>query len=335
MLKRTTLVAAAFGLLFATAAIAGTIPVKFAHTGAESTLMHKSLTLVKEQMEAKSNGVFSVHIYPNAQLGNEPELIQAVQEGDIQAMATNNGYFVNFQPANAVFSLPFAFPSEEVAYKVLDGPFGKKMLDAMEAGCDLKAVAYYESVDFRQLTTNKEVRSPEDLSGIKIRVMPNPVHIKLWESLGANPAAIPFGELYTALQQKTVDAQENPVELILQSKFNEVQKYLILTNHVFSTGMAVVNPDFYNDLTPELQTVLDDAFAAGNAYWREQSSLNRENYYKELEKSGMTVIRLTPQESEKFKAKVGPAVDLIAEQVGRELVDELYRAIEDVVAQEK
>lgn len=335
MLKRTTLLVAVFGLLFTAAAVAGQINVKFAHTGAESTLMHKSLTVIKEQMEARSNGVFSVDIFPNAQLGSELELIQAVQEGDIEMVATNNGYFVNFQPANAVFSLPFAFPTEDVAYKVLDGPFGRKMLDAMEEGCDLKAVGYFESVDFRQLTANKAIRAPEDLRGVKIRVMPNPIHIKLWESLGANPAAIPFGELYTALQQRTVDAQENPVELILQSKFNEVQNHLILTNHVFSTGMAVANPDFYNGLSSDLQRIFDEAVTAGSDFWRKQSAENRENYYREAEKSGMTVICLTPEESEAFKARVGPAVELIAKQVGRELVDELYAAIADVVAGQK
>lgn len=334
MFKKTMIAAAAMFLIAAVAA-AGTIPVKIAHTGAESTLMHQSLTVIKNQMEEKSGGAFKVDIFPNAQLGNEPELIQAVQEGDIEMMATNNGYFVNFQPANAVFSLPFAFPSEDVAYKVLDGPFGKKMLDAMEEGCFMKGVGYFESVDFRQLTANKEIRKPEDLAGVKIRVMPNPIHIKLWESLGANPAAIPFGELYTALQQKTVDAQENPVELILQSKFNEVQKYLILTNHVFSTGMAVANPDFYNGLTDDMRKILDEAVTAGSDFWREQSTKNREQYYADAEKSGMTVIRLTPEESEAFKARVGPAVDLIAKEVGRDLVDELYKAIDDVVKQGK
>jgi len=305
------------------------INVRIAHTGSEQTLMHKSLELAKELMEKNSGGVFKVDIFPNAQLGNEPELIQAVQEGDIQLMATNNGYFVNFQPANAVFSLPFAFPSEEVAYKVLDGPFGRKMLEAMEAGCGLKAVDYYESVDFRQLTANREIKSPEDLKGLKIRVMPNPIHIKLWESLGASPAAIPFGELYTALQQKTVDAQENPVELIFQSKFSEVQKYLMLTNHVFSTGMAVANPDFFNSLSPELQKVLTDSVKAGNAHWREEAGKNREKYYADLAASGLTVVRLSPEEMKAFQDKVGPAVDLIAKQVGRELVDELYRAIDE------
>jgi tripartite ATP-independent transporter DctP family solute receptor len=217
------------------------IKVKIAHTGSEQTLMHRSLSIVAKEMEEKSNGTFSPTLYPNAQLGNESELLQAIQQGDIQMMATNNGYLVNFQPINAVFSVPFAFPDEATAYKVLDGPFGKKMLDAMESGCGLKGLAYYESVDFRQMTSNRGIHKADDLKGLKIRVMPNPIHIAIWESMGANPTAIPFGELYTALQQGTVDAQENPVELILQSKFSEVQKFMTLTNHIFSTGMAVAS----------------------------------------------------------------------------------------------
>ena len=314
---------------------ADAITLKIAHAGSEQTLMHKSLELVKEQLEDKSDGVFQVDIYPNAQLGNENELIQAVQEGDIQMMATNNGYLVNFQAENSVFSVPFAFPSEEIAYTVLDGPFGQKMLDAMEEGCGLKALGYYESVDFRQLTTNKAIHSVADLKGIKIRVMPNPIHIAIWESLGVIPSAISFGELYTALQQKTVDAQENPVELIYQSKFSEVQDYLILTNHVFSTGMAVANPDFFNGLSTELQDILLDAVTAGSDYWREQAAVNREEYYEKLEAEGMEIITLTEEAAEGFKEAVSPAVEEIADLVGWDLVNELYAAIDEAVAQQQ
>ncbi|MDR2945903.1 MAG: TRAP transporter substrate-binding protein [Candidatus Adiutrix sp.] len=340
-MKIRSLLLSALTLCFAAALAASpalaqkTIQVKMAHAGPEQSLMHKSFLVIKDKLEKDSGGVFKADIFPNAQFGNEPELLQAIQEGDIQFMATNNGYLVNFQPANAVFSAPFAFPSEEVAYEVLDGPFGQKMLDAMLPGCGMKAVGYFESVDFRQLTANKEVRTPADLKGIKIRVMPNPIHIAIWQALGASPSALPYGELYTALQQKTVDAQENPVELILQSKFTEVQKYLILTNHVFSTGMAVANPEFYDSLTPELQKVLIDAVTAGSDYWRDEATKNRENYYKEMEAQGMTIIRLTPEEAQAFREQVRPAVDLIAEQVGQPLVDEMYQAIADVVAKKK
>ena len=308
--------------------------IKMAHTGNETTLMHQSFLKVKEYIEANSNGALQVEIYPNGQLGAEADLMQATQSGDIQIMATNNGYLVTVNPAVEIFSIPFAFPSEEVAYAVLSGDFGKKMLDSMEETSGMKGLAYYESADFRELTANKPVESAADLNGLKIRVMPNNIHVKLWESLGAAPATISFGELYTALQQGTVDAQENPVELMLTSKFPEVQKYLIRTNHIFSNGMMVCNPDWFYSLTPELQEVVVAGAEAGQNYWREVATENRTNYYKQAEEAGMTVIYLDDSVSAEMKELAQPVVDIIAANVGQELVDEFLAAVDAEIAKQ-
>ncbi len=303
--------------------------IKMAHTGSENTLMHKSFLEVKKYIEENSNGALTVEIYPNGQLGAEADLLQATQSGDIQMMATNNGYLVTLNPALEVFSVPFAFPTEDVAYKVLDGEFGKKMLDSMEPTCGLKGLAYYESSDFRELTCKYPINTIDDLKGLKIRVMPNNIHVQIWESLGASPATISFGELYTALQQGTVDAQENPVELMLQSKFTEVQSYLIRTNHIFSNGMMVCNPAWYSKLSPELQKVVKEGAEAGQNYWRDEAIKNRTEYYKQAEEAGMTVIELDDATKAAMKEKVQPVVDVIAGNVGQEVVDELFKAVEE------
>lgn len=307
---------------------AGPITIKMAHTGAESTLMHKSFVAVKEYIEEHSSGALKVEIYPNGSLGAEADLMQAVQSNDIQMMATNNGYLITVNPAVEVFSVPFAFPSEEVAYAVLDGEFGQKMLDTMEEASGMKGLGYYESSDFRELTSKTPVNSIDDFKGLKIRVMPNNLHVQLWESLGASPATISFGELYTALSQGTVDAQENPVELMLSSKFTEVQSYLIRTNHIFSNGMMVCNPDWYYGLSEELQQVVSDAVQAGQNYWRAESTTNRAEYYKQAEDAGMTVIELDDETKDQLKELAQPVVDTIAQDVGQDLVDELLAAVE-------
>ncbi len=307
--------------------------VKMAHTGAETTLMHKSFLVCKEYIEEHSNGALTVQIYPNGQLGAEADLLQATQSGDIQMMATNNGYLLTVNPLVEVFTVPFAFPSEEIAYAVLDGEFGQKMLATME-NYGLKGLGYYESSDYRELTANKPINTVEDLKGLKIRVMPNNLHVKLWESLGCSPATISFGELYTALQQHTVDAQENPVELMLNSGFPEVQSYLIRTNHIFSNGMMVGNPAWFNALTPELQQVVIEGVQAGQNYWRAESTANRVEYYKQAEAAGMTVIELDESVHEQLQELAKPVVDMIAADVGQDLVDELFAAVAAEVAKQ-
>lgn len=310
-----------------------TMTIRIAHTGAETTLMHKSFQVVESYIEENSNGALQVDIFPNGVLGTEADLLSATQAGDIQMMATNNGYLVTVNPLVEVFSVPFAFPSEEVAYAVLDGEFGQKMLDSMEEACGLVGLGYYESSDFRELTSNVEIRSAEDLQGLKIRVMPNALQVQLWECLGTSPSTLSFGELYTALQQGTVDAQENPVELMLSQRFYEVQDYLIKTDHIFSNGMMVGNPAWFNGLSPELQQVVLDGVQAGQNYWREEATTNREAYYQQAEENGMTVIELDDATKEQLAEMAQPVVDTIASNIGQDLVDELYAAVDAAVAQ--
>ena len=175
------------------------IEVKIAHAGTEDSLMHKAWVVAADYMEA--NGNFECNIYPNGTLGSDVDLAQAVQGGDIQMSACSTSNLTSFNQDLEVFSLPFAFPNEETAYAVLDGDFGTKMLDSMENACGLKGLGYFESCTYRELSSNKEVHTPADLKGMKVRVMQSNLHIAIWESLGAIPSAIAFGELYTALSQ--------------------------------------------------------------------------------------------------------------------------------------
>jgi tripartite ATP-independent transporter DctP family solute receptor len=340
-MKRTALLAGiailSFTVIFSACSKSGsgssgapkTITVKMTHTGNEQTLAHQSFLAIKDHMEKASNGVFKVEIYPNGQLGNDPQLVEAVQEGDVQIMFTNVGYLVQFVPELGVFSVPFAFPNIDVAYKVLDGDFGKSMLDMMEEAGDMVGLGYIEAVAYRELSAPRSIRVPSELAGLKIRVMTNPLHVAIWETLGAQPTAISFAELYTALQQGTVDAQENPVELFVSSRFYEVQKYLIMTNHVFQCGMLVANPAWFNGLTPELQTIIREAAMKGTLFQREKTAENYEEYIKTIKGSGGTIVELTDQELQQWRDKVKPVLPVFAQNVGGQaIVDRLFAAVE-------
>ncbi|MDR1247750.1 MAG: TRAP transporter substrate-binding protein [Treponema sp.] len=340
-MKRTALLAVAAVLFFTvifgacsksksgSSSAAKTITVKMTHTGSEQTLAHQSFLAIKDHMETASNGVFKVDIYPNGQLGNDAQLVEAVQEGDVQIMFTNVGYLVQFVPELGVFSVPFAFPNIDVAYKVLDGDFGKGMLDMMEGAGGMVGLSYIEAVAYRELSAPRSIRVPSDLAGLKIRVMTNPLHVAIWETLGAQPTAISFAELYTALQQGTVDAQENPVELFVSSRFYEVQKYLIMTNHVFQCGMLVANPVWFNGLTPELQRVVREAAMKGTLLQREKTAENYAEYLKTIQDSGGTIVELTDQEMQQWRDKARPVLPVFAQNVGGQaIIDRLFASVE-------
>lgn len=300
------------------------IPVRIAHAGTENSLMHRAWEVAKAYME--ENGDFECTIYPNGTLGSDVELAQAVQNGDIQMSACSTSNLTTFNQNLEVFSLPFAFADEETAYAVLDGDFGAKMLDSMEPS-GLKALGYFESCTYRELSSNSPVRSPADLKGMKIRVMQSNLHIAIWEGLGASPTAIAFAELYTALQQKTVDAQDNPLELLIAQRFYEVQKYVTLTNHIFQVGMVTCNPDWFDALSPENQQVVKDAITAGVAFQRQAAAEEKDGYISTLTGAGLEVIELSDSERAEFQALMGNAESVIAGNVGQELVDELKAAI--------
>ena len=306
-----------------------TIKVKMTHTGTELTLAHQAFLAIKDYMEKNSNGVFEVTIYPNGQLGNDAQIVEAVQEGDVEMMFTNTGNLLSFVPDLGVFAVPFAFPTNEAAYRVLDGEFGKEMLDLMEKKGSMVGLGYLEAVAYRELSANRPIRTPADLTGVKIRVMTNPIHIAIWERLGAQPTAISFAELYTALQQGTVDAQENPLELFISQRFYEVQKHVILTHHIFTTGILAANPVWFNGLSPELQQVVRNAAMEGTLLQRRRAAEDYEGYLKILAENGITLTTLTEEEHQLWKEKAAPVVSMIANEVGsQERIDRLFAAVE-------
>lgn len=300
------------------------IKVKIAHAGSEQTMMHLAWLEAEKVME--KDGVFEVEIYPNGQLGGDQQLQEAVQQGDITMTACTSASLATFEPSVSVFTIPFLFPDNETAYAVLDGEFGQKMLDKMEDS-GFKGLGYFESVSYRELSSNRPIRSPEDLKGLKIRVIQNPLHIKLWETLGASPTPISFSELYTALQQKTVDAQDNPLELTISQRFYEVQNSVTLTNHMFQVGMATANLDWYNSLTADQQKIVDGAIHTAVEFQRNKAAEDNDAYIKTLKDAGLEVIELTDKERKAFEDKMDPVIAEVSNEVGGDLVKEIQEAV--------
>ena len=220
-----------------------------------------------EILAAKLPGKYTVQVYANAQLGDDVRATEAVRMGTLEMVTTSASPLTGLVPEFNVFDLPFIVPSEKAADAIFDGPIGAKLAAALESK-GIKLLAYYEN-GFRQLTNSAhEVKSPADLKGLKIRTMQNPIHLEAFRAMGANPTPMPFSEVFTALQQKTIDGQENPIPTIWLSKFYEVQKYVTLTGHVYGPHIMLIGKKLWDSFPAGDQKIIAEAAQESAVYQR-------------------------------------------------------------------
>lgn len=288
---------------------------------------YKGLLKFKEIVEEKTNKAIVVETYHSGQLGDDRTMTEALQLGSQEVTIPSTAPLANFVPEYSVFDFPFLFPSEEVADKVLDGEVGQKFLDKLESQ-NLMGLAYWEN-GFRDVTNSKQaIATAADFKGLKLRTMENDLHLEAFRALGANPTPMAFTELFTAMQQKTVDGQENPIATIYLQKYYEVQSHVSNTNHIYSPFVFLMSKSFYDGLTEEQQNIVKEAALEAGKYERE---LNREanaQYLDDLQKEGMTFTEITPEAREEMVKIVQPVLDKYAKQIGEETVKEVYDAIE-------
>lgn len=261
-MKRTLILVLAV-LMFLPGAVFGQTVLKLAHLNPQQPFDVASAAMAavfKNEVEANSNGQIKVEIYPNGVLGKEAETMVQVKSGVVQSFISSSGGMAQFYPLIDVTNMPFAFSSYNVGYKVYDGPFGKELAADIEKKAGFKVLGFGESGGFFAITNAKKpIKSPADMKGIKLRTMTLPLHQAIVKALGASPTTVAWAEVYTSLQTGVVDGQMNPISIIAMAKFQEVQKYITLTNHLYAPYVWVMNPKFYAGLTPELQKVVDDA----------------------------------------------------------------------------
>lgn len=256
-------------------------------------------------VEEKSGGRIKVELYPNGQLGGDRELAESVQMGTLQIALPATSVLAGFDKRFQVLDLPFLFTTREAAFEALDGELGAK-LNSLLPGKGFGCLGYIEN-GFRHITNNrKPITQPDDLKGLKLRTMENAMHIAFFKRLGANPTPMSFGELYTALQQGTVDGQENPFTLIYESKFYEVQKYVSATGHVFSVVMLLANKKFMDSLPDDLRTIVADAAAAFVKEHRRVMPGAEDENMKILKENGMALNELTPEQKKPFVEATAP-----------------------------
>ncbi len=314
------LVMALFGSFMVPAAQAK-IVLRLAHTLDPTSHYHQGALQFKKLVEERSKGEITVDIYHSSQLGGERDAIEGVTMGTIEMALPSTGPLPNFNKAFMVFDLPFIVTDRFKAYAWLDGPEGRKMLDSLQKQ-DIVGLAIFEN-GFRNITNSvRAIKNPEDLKGLKIRLMENQVHMASFKELGAYPTPMPMGEVFTALQQGTVDGQENPLVNIYTSKIHEVQKHVSLTGHVYSPAVLMINKGVWDAFTPEQRELVQQAANDARDFER-QFCIDGETKFLKLIKEHLTV---TEVDKAAWAKALAPVYKQFEDQIGKEIIESLVNA---------
>ncbi|MBX3627195.1 MAG: TRAP transporter substrate-binding protein [Rhizobacter sp.] len=309
------------------AAQAQTRTIKFANQNAKGHPIVQGMEKFAEIVEAKSGGKLKVNVFPGGALGSDQANLSALQGGTLEMASMNSGIFASIVKDFAVYDFPFLFSTPKEVAAVVDGPVGQQLHAKLDEK-GLIGLTYYE-LGFRQITNSKRpINKVEDIAGLKLRVIPNPINIDWVNALGANPTPLPFPELYAALEQKAVDGQENPVATIQGAKLNEVQKYMVLTNHQYNPQSVVVSKKFWESLSPADRKLLQDAAVESAKFQREQSRNAAAGILDALKKAGMQVTELPPAEMAKLRDKMKPVIAKHTANVGEATVKAVLADIE-------
>jgi len=275
-----------------------------------------------ETVAAKSGGKIKVNLFLNGSLGSDQAVVSALKGGTIELAVMNSGILASEAKELAIFDFPFLFANEKESDAIVDGPVGKKMHGLLEAK-GLIGLSYWE-LGYRQITNSKRaVNKVEDLEGLKLRVIPNPINIDWVKALNANPTPMPFPEVYGGLEQKAIDGQENPISVIAANKFWEVQKHIVLSNHQYNPQSVIMSKKVWDSLTPAERKLIDDAADEAAKTQRAESRAAVAANLELLKKNGMTVTQLPPAEVAKLREKMKPVIAKYSANVGDATVNEM------------
>lgn len=329
--RRHILQAAALGTtlaLTAGAALAqAPIVIKFSHVVAPDTPKGKGSQKFQELAEKYTGGKVKVEVYPNSQLFKDKEELEALQLGAVQMLAPS---LAKFGPLGArefeVFDLPFIFPDKSALRKVTDGQVGKDLFAKLESK-GITGLAYWDN-GFKIMSANREIKRPDDMLGLKIRIQSSKVLEAQIKALGGIPQVMAFSEVYQALQTGVVDGQENTASNMFTQKMHEVQAHTAITDHGYIGYAVIVNKKFWDGLPADIRPQLEKAMAEATAYSNTISQKENDDALEDMRKSGKTKIyQLTADDKKAWLAALRPVHKEMASRVGKETIDAVYKAI--------
>lgn len=325
-----------FGLCFTLPAFSAESKVKFGHVAPPFHGQAKGVDAFAAYVKEKTNGKIDIATFPAGQLGGELSMAEQVQSGTLQMAALTTAVLQNFVPQAGILDMPFIFPDRKTAYAVLDDPEVQDKIFSYFPKKGFVAIGWSEN-EFRDFTNNKHaVRTPDDIKGLKVRVMNSPVYLDTFHQLGASPVAIPFPETYNALQTGVIDAQDNPILTSVLMKFTEVTKYVTRTQHCLTECIIVVGADYWETLSSQEQQIFKDASRVCidtnrkvNASLHEslpKSDISIAAYAKE---NNVEILELSAAEREVFRTAMTPVWDKHRQKIGDDLFDFVLTKIKE------
>ncbi len=286
---------------------------RLSHAFNEQTAYHKGALEFKRAVEQLSNGQLRVELFPNGQLGNDRAQTEGLQLGTIDFSSMGTAPLSGVVPLLQVADLPYIFKDHKHVDRVFGGPIGQELW-ALYKGTGIKVLDYWE-IGFRHITNSrKPIKVPEDVRGLKLRTITNPIHQQAWRLVGAQPTPLDFQEVYSALQQKVIDAQENPLNVIGTARFYEVQKFVSLTSHVYTASPFLVSEITWSKLSPAEQKIVAEAAKLSGVVARQAAREQDDEWLKTLESKGMQIER--NPDREKFAAMMMPVWNEYAKKYG-------------------
>ena len=283
-----------------------------------------------ELVRDKSGGKIKVTLFPGGTLGGDVQTVSSLQGGTLDLTVLNSGILAAQAKDFAMLDFPFLFNNVEEAHAVIDGPVGQKLAAQLDSK-GLINLGYWD-LGFRNITNSKRpINKLEDMQGLKLRVIQSPIYLETFSALGANPVPMAFPEVYTGLEQHTIDGQENPFTVIEGSKFYEVQKYLSVTGHIFNPQSFIIGKKTWDRLNNDEKQIIKDAAAEAQVFQREVTAQSMEKARGNLEKH-VAVNDISPEEKDRFRQRVQPVIEKFSKELDGSLVKMMYDEIAKVRA---
>ncbi|HCP07128.1 MAG: Tripartite ATP-independent periplasmic transporter solute receptor, DctP family [Synergistales bacterium 58_81] len=297
------------------------VEIKIGHVLNPDHAWNTNLEGFAEAVQAETEGRVVVKVYPSAQLGNEKDVIEGLTLQTIDGGLIGGGSFQSIEPKFGIEALPYAWKDHQAAYDAMDGEIGDMLLEILDSK-GIKGLAWWEN-GFRNITNSKKpIVVPADMEGMKIRVTPDKMRLDTFNTLGASPMPINFGELYTALQQGVVDAQENPLAIIYSSAFYEVQKYLSMSGHIWGSALLCVNSSVWNRISDTDKAIVEKLAMEWRDREREQIQAQEKDFMEKLKEKGMEINQV---DKAAFKEAVQPVWQEYESVFGKEMMDLLRK----------
>nr|WP_320009417.1 DctP family TRAP transporter solute-binding subunit [uncultured Desulfobulbus sp.] len=301
------------------------------YTQSNNHFMWTAFEVLKQEVESRSQGKFKVHIYSQTMGKASADIIEEVKDGLVDAWAFSSGHCATVYPPLQVLYIPYLFAQRDIAWEVLDGPFGQKLIEDMAQKTGLRPLYWIENGGFRHYSNNKRpIHSPIDMKGLKIRTMETPLHMKIVSDLGGRPVPIPWGQLYDAINAEIVDGQENSIATFMVPHLEEVQNFITLDAHVYGVYTILMNNDWYQSLPDEMKNILNQAKKVSATVNRGLSLSNNIAGIHYLQSKGVDVYTPSTAEKAEFRKRTQQsALQWLKKHVGSSWVEGALHATQE------